>query len=502
MGRDAERLVIGFSYSMVGGVISQALVYLAGVLVMRLLGPESYGLYQLVFLVPLLFTPILNLGIESTLVRFVSRYIVDDRNRGIRTARFLFMARLAIALAASLLILALSPWISNLLGEEVTLGVQITGIFLLGNMLYLFMNSFFQSFFLMRERTIVMTTHGASYLALVPLLVYLDFGYLAPIVGFSIAKYLAVAIGLILAWRKDLNLLARPSREGVHLLEQVKFAAPTYITVLLWAVFTQVGVIIIRGMGLPVVEIGYFRGVFNIVMLGGFLAMILHVVVYPYVSELESRQDQEALQSFCSLITRFLILLAIPASAGFLLVSRPTLEALLPDYLPALTLLRILSLMLVFLPLFQISKTMLLGLGKPRIVAYSSLIATATVCSMGSLLSFFAGTEGLSFSYTIGILLATCYTLYQLRKAIGLEVEILTIGKIGLSTLIMGIITHLTMQTLQKPIFQIAIGIPVGLATYLGLIYLLKALKPRDMKIIKTAVGIAKEQTLVKNRGE
>jgi O-antigen/teichoic acid export membrane protein len=496
MGEDAERLVVGLSYSMLGGMASQSLLYLAGVLVMRLLGPADYGLYQLVFLVPLLVTPVLNFGIESTLVRFVSKYVVDDPEKGIRTARFLFFVRAGVGLLACGAILVLAPWIGALLGEDVVLGVRIAGIFLLGNMLYLFMQFFFQAFFLMKERTAVMTVHGAVYLAVVPVLVYAGAGYLAPIMAFTITKYASVLIGLLLAWRKGLNLIAPPSREGVHLLEQVRFAAPTYVDVLLWAVFTQIGVILIRATGLPVVEIGYFRAVYNVVLVGSFLAMVLNVVVYPYVSELESKGNEARLSSFCSLIIRFLILLGTPASIGFFLVSKPTLQAFLPEYLPALTIMQTLSLMLLFLPLFQVSKTVLLGIGRPKAVAYTTLASTGAVVGLGVVLALVAETEGLAFAYVIATLLGMSLALYTLTRRIEIRISISSIAKVAFSTLAMGAVTYLVMASIASPILQIAIGVATGLVVYGALAYFLKILSENDIDTLRTALGIARHRTL------
>ncbi len=207
MGEDAERLVIGFSYSMLGGIVSSVFVYVAGLLVMRLLGPEEYGLYQLVFLVPGLLAPFLSLGIEMTLVRFVSKYMVTGGQEAIQTARFLFFTRLLISLLASVGMFALAPWIAKALGEPVGLGVRVAGLFLLGNMLYVFIQALFQSFFMMRERTIVIVVNGAVYLATVPILIYIGMAYLAPIAAFALAAFAAFFVGLLLAWRRGLKLL-------------------------------------------------------------------------------------------------------------------------------------------------------------------------------------------------------------------------------------------------------------------------------------------------------
>ncbi len=88
---------------------------------------------------------------------------------------------------------------------------------------------------------------------------------------------------------------------------------------------------LIRLVGLPVVDVGLFRAVFNIVGLGSFVAIVLNVVVFPYVSELESKGEADRLKYFCSLVIKFLVLVGTPASIGFFLLAKPVLEALLPS---------------------------------------------------------------------------------------------------------------------------------------------------------------------------
>ena len=470
-----------------------AFVYVAGLLVMRLLGPEDYGLYQLVFLVPGLLAPFLSFGIEITLVRFVAKYLVGEREKGIRTARFLFFIRLLISSLACLSMFALAPWIAKALGEPVTLGMRIAGLFLLGNMLYLFIHAIFQSFFMMRERTIIMAVHGAVYLVTVPILIYIDMAYLAPIAAFALATFAAFLVGLLLAWRKGVKLLASPSRAGIPMLEQLKFAAPVYATLLLAAFFAQAGVILIRLAGLAVVHVGLFRAVYNIVALGSFIAITLNVVVFPYVSELESKKDLDTLRYFCSLIIKFLMLIGIPASIGFFLLAKPVLEALLPDYLEALVIMRILSLMLLFLPVFLVSNMMLMGLGRPKLVMFANLIAAVCLAAAGVLLAILAGTEGIAFAYLISMFAGTAYSLFMLSRVVGLELDFPSIGKVAVSTAIMGAGVHLVMESIPSPILQIVGALPVGLAVYLVLVFVLRAMSEEDFGVIKRTIGIARE---------
>jgi len=494
MGGDAERLVVGFSYSMLAGILSSVFLYIAGLLVMGMLGPEEYGLYQLVFLVPALLSPILNFGIEITLVRFVSKFRVTDPDKAIKTANFLLLIRVIISLTASLIIIILAPWIAGLLGESVTTGVRVAGIFLLGNMLYIFIQSFFQSFFFMKQRTMVMIIHGLAYFAIVPVLIYLDFGYISPILAFSISTYAGFLIGLILIWWKKIRLLPTTSRHDLQITDQLRFATPTYIILLLGSLFAQAGIILIKLAGLEVIQIGFFRGVYNIVAVGSFVAVTLNVVILPYVSELESKKNGETLNYFCSLIIKFLIMFAAPASIGIYLVSQPALSIFLPQYLEAANLMEILSLVLLFSPIFTVAQTMLIGIGKPMLVLRADAVSVISLFIIGGILVFNVGIEGVAYAYVLSMLISTIYSVFMLSRSVGLTLEFRFVFKVALSTLVMAGATFLIMNQISTPVIKLAACIPAGASIYLVMALVLRVMSPEDYRVIRKTLGIARNK--------
>jgi stage V sporulation protein B len=494
MGGDAERLVIGFSYSMVAGLLSGFFLYLAGLMVMGLLGPKDYGFYQLVLVIPGLLVPILNLGVELTLVRFVSRFRVDERETAVRMTRFLFLLRISVSAVACLAIVLLAPWIADVLGENVEEGVRLVAFFLLGYMLYLFGGSVFQAFFLMRERTVIMVVHGIIYLGTVPLAIYLGLGYLAPIAAAILTNFAAFLLATFLALRRGVLMLPSRSKEGLRLREQLRFAAPTYITLLTVALFTQAGVILIRFAGLEVVQVGYFRAVYNVVGVGSFIAITLNVVVLPYISELESKGDTTSLRYFCSLITKLLTIVSVPSAVGIYLISQPFLELILPEYLAAVPLMQMLSLMLLLHPIWIVANAMLMGVGRPRLVMQSNLLATVTVIGAGAVLAFIYSTRGIALAYILAGCLGTIYSLLKLREATGLDLELPGVLKVGVATAVMWFAVSSIMGALGSASMKILVGVPIGIALYLGLVLILRITGPEEIRVLRKTLTIARRR--------
>ena len=495
MGEDAERIIVGISYSALAAIVSSVFLYIAGVFVMGLLGPEQYGLYQLVFIVPSLLSPMLNLGIESTMVRFVPKYLVSDPARATSTTRYLLLIRVAISLLATLAMFLLSPWIARLLDEPVSVGVRAASVFLLSNLLYIFVQAIFQAYFLMRERAVVITVYGVAYMAIVIPMIFSGMEYLAPITAFALAGLLAMLTGFILAWRKGLAIFGLPSGGGISLREEIRFAAPVYSSSLLGILFAWIGVILIKAFGFDVVSIGYFRGIYNIVSAGLLVATSLAVVVMPYVSELESKGNHAALAFFCTKVTKLLIVLGLPAAVGLSLLSKALLEALLPGYLEAVMMMQILSLLLLFMPIYNVSNTILIGIGKPDLVNYASAIICAVALIAGAALGAIAGIEGVALAYVISMFVGLVFSVAMMTKHTSASVELYSTAKAILATALMSPAVYLVLGRTLAPLARLGLAVLVGLAVYSAVAYVSGTLTEEDFRMLRTALAIAKQKT-------
>jgi O-antigen/teichoic acid export membrane protein len=263
---------------------------------------------------------------------------------------------------------------------------------------------------------------------------------------------------------------------------------------LLEVLFAQMGIILIKLANLAVIQIGYFRAVYNIVAVGSFIAITLNVIILPYVSELESKKDKATLSYFSSLIIKFLILFGVPASIGIYLVAEPTLSILLPQYLSAANLMRILSLMLLFFPIYMVARTMLIGVGKPMLVVRADLVSLASVLIIGVILSMNTGTEGIAYAYVLAILLATIYSLIMLAKALGLYLDPGFLLKVAFSTIVMGLTTFYIIQQMSTPTMQIITGVPAGAGIYLALTLVLRTMSSEDFRVMRRTLGIARSK--------
>jgi O-antigen/teichoic acid export membrane protein len=167
---------------------------------------------------------------------------------------------------------------------------------------------------------------------------------------------------------------------------------------------------------------------------------------------------------------------------------------LLPQYLEAAILMQILSLMLIFSPIFAVSQTMLIGLGKPSLVLRASALAMVSVVGVGALLVLQMGTSGIAYSYLLAVMLATIFSLLMLSRSVGLKMEAVFLLKVGTSTVAMALVTFFLMQQMSTTMNQVIVGVPAGAGIYLTLTLVLRTMSTEDYQVIRRTLGIARSK--------
>ena len=373
------------------------------------------------------------------------------------------------------------------------MGLWVASVLLVTNALFVFLQAVFQAYFLMRQRAFLITLYSTLYLGSVITLILMGLDYVAPLAAMTASGALSAAVAQLLAKRRSIQLLSLPSRPR-ELGRHVRFAVPAYLEILLATGFPWISVILIKLLGLDVVFVGYFRGAYGIVSFGILIAATLNVVVMPYVSELEAKGNTPALSLFCTRVIKLLLVLGIPASVGFLLLSRSILVLLLPNYLEATTVMQILSFFLLLMPTYTVSSTILLGFGKPELVVWSNVIACLAALSIGLTLGHFWGVNGIAMAYIASLSAALLYSLRAMMRHTEARIETRGLAASVASSIIMAALVTLVLKQMGEGLVPMLVAMGVGIATYLPLAYIAGAIARDDIEMIKMLIHIARSK--------
>ena len=148
--RKTNQLKIGVMLSYVSMIVQNIITIVYTPVMLRLLGQNEYGLYQLVYSV-VSYLGLLNFGFGSDYVRFYSRYRVKDDQEGIAKLNGMFM--IVFTVIAMIALLAggiLVSNVNNLFSKSLTVSeidtARILMLLMVINLAISFPSSVFDSF--------------------------------------------------------------------------------------------------------------------------------------------------------------------------------------------------------------------------------------------------------------------------------------------------------------------------------------------------------------------
>ena len=83
---DVKGLAKGVFWSVIGSIISRGVLFMAWILMARILGKEAYGEYGLIRNTVLMFATFAGFGMGITGMKFIAQYIDIDRSKAGRIA--------------------------------------------------------------------------------------------------------------------------------------------------------------------------------------------------------------------------------------------------------------------------------------------------------------------------------------------------------------------------------------------------------------------------------
>ncbi len=139
------------SHSMVtvsGTMINGILGILFFALVARNLGPEKFGLLSVSIALFTLVSDIADLGVNTSLINFVSKFLKDDTNKAYRFMKLGLEIKLATGLCVGLLGFISSPFLANevFLKPELTYSLQLMMIGVIASLFFSFVLTLYKPF--------------------------------------------------------------------------------------------------------------------------------------------------------------------------------------------------------------------------------------------------------------------------------------------------------------------------------------------------------------------
>ena len=490
-----ERIIKGSFWAFASSLVSRAGALVFTIILARFLQPERFGLYSLVLSTAMIFYTFADLGINSTMIRYASHALCNDKKKVYPYYRYLLKLKFLLTslVSALLLILAYPLAFYVFKNPELFLPFLVASVYIF---ILSFDNFYTLMFYAVEKVKYISFRESLSQITriLLALAVFYFVAASYQVVGIfvSLALMSLLMLLFVLYYIKKFmpEIFSKPKEEiEIDKLRLLKFTSYLTIAGISGTLFSYVDSIML-GLYLKPEFIGFYRAAFSLV--NGAMAFILAptAILLPFFTKLNKTKTQYLLEN----VFRYSAILAIPASFGLMLLGKYFIRFFFSyDYLPAALPLYFLSFLII--PAVYTSVLFYLFSAKEKPQIYAKIIVITSIINI--ILNFILikalipisaiwATAGAGIATLISWCAYLVLAVYFAKKDLKIKISFAhTIKPLFASLIMAGALLYLKRNlvdmTLASGIFYVLFGALV----YFVVLFVIKGIKREDIEMIK-----------------
>lgn len=493
--------VRGSFFLFLGEFSSTIIMALASILIAVFLGPEEYGIYTIVFIVPSLLIALSDLGVSPALTRFSAYYHVEGEDRKVANlikVGILFKFTFSLILSLSMLLLAEGIAANVLKRPGIAPLIRIASLYLIGEALLNSVNSIFIGLDKTEICSFLKFIQAVIKAVVSLLLIILGLGVAGATLGAGLGLAFAAATGVTVLLLRTCSILERNScrSENVNFSRGLKtlisYGMPLYFCVLIYTVLVQYRALLLAFFTSNS-DVGNYAVVMNFSVLMNVLTYPITASLFPAFSKLNIEKHQNEIGKMFKLAVKYASLIIVPASLALAVLSRDVVYTLFGSQYgtaPVYLTLYALSFLCAGMGLFVI-EALINGQGDTKTALKITIIDFTVSISLASLLTPFYGVPGLITSLLISQLIATSFGLYMVHQRFKLNIEPSYSLKIVAASLLSALLVYIfpKLITLTNPIYSLAFGGTLYTTSFLAFAPILGAINDEDVENLKCATN-------------
>jgi O-antigen/teichoic acid export membrane protein len=317
-------LARGITVNMIGSGYNVTSRMLFNVLIARILGPRQVGVYYLALTVAYLAGVMAVGGLDTTVIRFLSRYRVDNNWGAFRgTLRFALRAVGALGVLGSTFLLAGAPWIATRIFQkpELIVPLRIVALYVPLFAFEAVMLAATQSFKQMKYKVYIEAMLNPTLRIVLAVTVYLLGGRVYAVLGAYIFSVLICAFLSVLALRRCIPVDLTAYQPTVYRRELVNYWSPMFgVHVLNFTVLYADTLILAHYRSST--EVGLYSVCFRLIVVQGFFLGVISQIFGPMISELHHRSELKQLADYSKAVTLWAVEVFAPIALVFLVAPR------------------------------------------------------------------------------------------------------------------------------------------------------------------------------------
>jgi O-antigen/teichoic acid export membrane protein len=477
-----------------GTAISTVIMAVGTIILARLLMPDEYGLYSIVLIPSLTISLFRDWGVDSAMTRYIAHLRAankDEKIRDIITAGVVF--EFTTGLAMSFFSLLLAGFIASTVfrrPESASL-ISIASMAIFSGSLLRASLSSFIGFERMEFNSFTMICQATVKSVLSPLLVFLGFGVLGAVLGYTFSFLVAGVISLLVLYFLLFRNLKRDSHQLrilETLREMLRYGAPLSVSSILEGFFVQFYGFMMAFFSSNIL-IGNYHAAKNFAVILTFFTFPISTVLFPAFAKLDSRKEQELLKTVFASSVKYTALLLVPATIAVMVLSKPMINSLFGEqyvYAPLfLTLYVIGNLFAVFGSLSMVS--FLRGVGETKMLMKLSILTLSCGLPLAFILIPILGIVGVILGNLLAGLPSMIWGLHWIWKQYEAKADFKSSARILIASVIAAVTGYLSISLVDvSDWIELTAGGIIFLAIYIIAATIIGAISHKDIDNLKT----------------
>lgn len=476
-----------------GLIFAKLLTYFYRIAIARHFGPEIYGLFSLSIIIFVWVVSFFSLGLFEGILRYVAFYRGQkDYNKIRYTFKFFTKFLVFSSILAAFLLFLFSGFISNTIFHNTNLipFLKIISIAVpFFTIAYVFL-SIMQAFERIKAHSLVadFSLNFIKFIALL-LLVFIGMGanavilsYLMAVFGIFLFSYFYSRYKLSTIFEKH-NLNEKTKKEIKK--EIFSYSFPLILLGILYSFLYNIDSFVI-GAVLNMEAVGIYNAAVPIALLIAFSPLLFIRIFFPMITREFSRKKMDLIGKLSQQIEKWIILFNLPLFLLVFIFPGVFINLFFgQEYLDATNALRFLSIGMLFYSLAPIFHSLLLMIGKSRVILYNVIFISFFNLILNIILVPIYGISGAAFATMISYILLSIIFFLQVKHYLKIVPLKLQMFRIILSLVPPTLLLIFFRQFMPLGIISILLqGTFFGLL-YILLIFLTNTLDRNDLMILR-----------------
>jgi O-antigen/teichoic acid export membrane protein len=471
---------------LLGNVVSTVILALVTIVVARVLGPDSYGVYSLILLTPTYLAFAIDLGLPTSLAHFSAKAYGDsDEDRAGRFATTAITTGLVLGLLSTIAAVLFSSFIANVVisrpGTETL--VAWASVILAPQVAFNLLSQFFPSVRRPQYNAAITVIQGLVKAVVQLSLVLLSYSVAGAVIGNVAGSLVASLVGMAL-----LVVKVKPKKlidiDFDLLKKMLLYGLPFYICIFLYQTQIQYEGVLMGELSTDA-QIGNYKTASNFMFILSMTVAPLNSTFVPAFSRYDPKKDRAVLESIFREAIRYASFVTLPLAAAVIALSGDGVYALFgSEYAEASLYLALLALHSLFSPIgANVIANSFNGLGKSHYVLAINGAWAFFFMILARPVMLWAGLSGMIVLFTASWIPAVLIGLVIEKFKFGVGIDLSWSIRIYFATTIAALSTWALVNyfPLGKGWPNLMLGGPAFVALILTLYPLLRVLDDKDL---------------------